>query len=83
MDIGSLLVCSTLFVLLQYLIFLSPISLGQFANNILVGLYLEQQVAFFKNTTSNYVFLRLGDTGPVQIITKAEYLAIAGPKNFN
>jgi anti-sigma factor RsiW len=43
----------------------------------------EQQVAFFKDTASNHVFLRLGDTGPVQIITKAEYLAIAGPKNFN
>ena len=47
------------------------------------GPVMEQQVAFFRDATPDYIFLRLGDTGPVQIITKAEYLAIAGPKNFN
>jgi len=46
------------------------------------GPVMEQQVAFFRDAAPDYIFLRLGSTGPVQIITKAEYLAIAGPKNF-
>ncbi|HEY7416170.1 MAG TPA: hypothetical protein VH593_13335, partial [Ktedonobacteraceae bacterium] len=41
----------------------------------------KEQVVFLKSEDGSYLFLRL-DSGNVQIITRQEYLRIAGERNF-
>jgi hypothetical protein len=53
------------------------------------GPVMFEQVAFFKQTISShsashssYIFVRIDNPRMVTVITKAQYLAIAGQKNF-
>jgi hypothetical protein len=63
--------------------------LKELPNITLYGPVMQEQVAFFKDTSlkeptssPSRIFLRLDDPTKVAIITQAEYLTIAGKQNF-
>lgn len=66
----------------------NPININQVGHSTIYwyGPVMQEQVAFFRYTALRkppaYIFVRIDDPTTVQIISKAQYLAIAGKQNF-
>lgn len=66
----------------------NPINVNQVGYSTIYwyGPVMQEQVAFFRYTALRkppaYIFVRIADPSTVQIINKAQYLAIAGKQNF-
>ncbi len=66
----------------------NPININQAGYSTIYwyGPVMQEQVAFFRYTALRkppaYIFVRIADPTTVQIINKAQYLAIAGKQNF-
>jgi hypothetical protein len=70
------------------IIWRNPININQGGHSTIYwyGPVMQEQVAFFRYTALRkppvYIFVSIADPTTVQIISKAQYLAIAGKQNF-